>query len=129
MYNFGVGDVIKVFYFNVLHRYRKIFVFIGVCTDYSVHHRSFTVQNSYGSEFVRIHFTLGAPYIVAVDVMESSSRKRHIRMYNQKRMHFMSKGIDLGLKNADIYQDPANFLYRIPLSKIEKKRLRRKFRI
>lgn len=131
MYNFGVGDLVKVFYFNVLHRYRKIFMFTGICTDYSILHRSFTLQNFYGSEFVRIHFMLGAPYIVAISVLlKNPLWKRQMKMYYQKRTRFAGGAAHLtSLQNAGPYQDPANYIYRIPLSKIERKRLRRKFRI
>jgi len=130
MYSFGVGDVIKVFYFNIVHRYRKIFTFTGVCVNYSLHHRSFTLQNFYGSEFLRIHFLLGAPFIVAIDVLKSYSiRRRQARMYYLKKMSFAAKSEDLTHKIPTTYSDPADFLYRIPLANIERKRLRKKFRV
>jgi ribosomal protein L19 len=130
MYNFAVGDVVKVFYFNVLHRYRKIFTFTGVCINYSLLHRSFTLQNFYGSEFLRIHFTLGAPYIVAIDVLKTYFLKnRQARMHYYKKMSFVAKANDLSYKAVTGYKDPIDFLYRIPLAKTERKRLRRKFRI
>lgn len=129
MSNFGVGDVIKISYFNVLHHYRKIFTFTGLCINYSALHRSFTVQNYYGSEFVRIHFTLGAPYIVAIDILRTYSLKKHLaRMHYQKKMHFIARSAEPRTVVGG-YEDPTDFIYRIPLSKTERKRLRRKFRI
>lgn len=130
MYNFGVGDVVKVFYFNVLYRYRKIFTFTGICVDYSMVHKSFVLQNFYGSEFLRIHFTLGAPYIVAIDLLKTYSlTSRKARLYYYKKMKFVAQAQDLTYKAVTNYQDPLDFLYRTPLARTERRRLRRKFRI
>jgi ribosomal protein L19 len=129
--NFNLGSVVKVFYFLTLNKYRRMFSFIGICTNFNKKTKSFTLKNFYGNEFVTISFLMASPNIVAVDVLTSYNFKfSQSKLHNFKKIKLFAKTDLPSLKLPEQKKDPLFFLYETKFINLtEKKRLRNKFRL
>jgi ribosomal protein L19 len=128
---FRAGDVVKVFYFLTLAKYRKIFTFVGFCTSYNLKRGSFTLQNFHGPEFLVISFMIGAPNIVAIDILTSYNfTSRLSKLYYFRKLRLGVKTDVLSAKRVYRRKDPMDYIYKSrTLVNSEKKRLRNKFRV
>jgi ribosomal protein L19 len=126
---FKAGDVLKVFYFLTLTRFRKMFSFVGLCTHFSS--KTFTIRNFYGSEFVTINFLINSPNIVKIDKLTSYNFKfKKSRLNNLKRFRLIGRTDLLSEKPVDSRKDPLSFFFKSRnITSKEKKRLRNKFRL
>ena len=131
MPTFNTADVIKVFYFTNITKHRRMFIFTGLCTNLNKKTRAFTVKNFCGTEFVTFSFQLGAPNIVAIDVLRSYNFKfRQSKLVATKKLHLLSRTDAPSPKRPAVRKDALSFFY-IPktIYPKEKKRLRHKFRL
>lgn len=128
---FGAGDVVKVFYFLNLTKFRKIFTFVGFCINFNKKSKTFTLQNFYGPEFLIINFILGSPNIVAIDLLQSYNfSSRLSKLYHFKKLRLSVNTDILSSKRVYKKKDPLDHIYKLKMiTHHEKKRLRNKFRV
>lgn len=83
----GRGDVVRILYFLVQSKFRKIFVFSGVCTNLKKSSATFSLQNYHGREMVEVNFIFRSPFIISLEKLNSynfsSSLKNlsHLKKY------------------------------------------------
>lgn len=131
MWKFAAGDVIKIFYFMNLTKHRRMFVFSGICTNLNKKTKTFTLKNFFGSEFVTFTFIIGAPNIVAIDLLTSYNFKfKQSKLHNIKKFRLIGKTDLFSAKFFERRRDALSYFY-IPSTIFpkEKKRLRNKFRL
>lgn len=76
--NISYGVAIKVLYFLVIGKSRKIFIFSGVCNKINKKAKTFSLQNFHGRERVNINFIYNSPFIIRLEELKSynfSSKK------------------------------------------------------
>lgn len=129
--NFFAGDVIKVFYFLTLSKYRKMFHFLGLCTKYNIKTKTFTLKNFYGPEFVSINFLLNSPNIVKIDKITSYNFfSKTSKFKNKKKFRLIGKTDLITEKYVEKKENPLRYFYKSRnIASSEKKRLRNKFRL
>ena len=126
---FKLGDVLKVYYLYRLGKFRRVFSFIGVCVKLG---KTFTIQNNYNKELVRLNFVLDSPNIFTIQKLTSYNftvkkpslhKLRKLRLLSKtdliRIMYFPDPPIDLAF---DIFK-PGKVTAK------ERKRLRDKFRV
>jgi len=129
---FKTGDVVKIYFLQRLSKFRRIFSFIGLCTNFNKKTKNFTLQNFYGNEFVRLTLPVFSPNLFKLSVLTSYNFKfKKSKLYNYKKMHLFSK--------TDLLSPPSpppvsyqlqKYVYQSGnLRTKEKKRLRNKFRV
>lgn len=128
---FNRGDVIKVFFFQTLIKFRRMFSFVGICTNFNKKTKTFTLKNFYGTEFITLNFLINSPNIVKIDKLTSynfsfkQSKLKHI-----KKFRLIGRTDLISEKNIFSKQNVLNYFYKTKnISLKEKKRLRNKFRL
>lgn len=133
--NIFFGVAIKILYFLVVGRSRKIFIFSGVCSKVNKRAHTFSLQNFHGREKVTVSFIYNSPFIIRLEKLKSynfSSKKKkklktkkdfNITYWNDSPYGFMF--ISSFKKALDAYE----YLYNVVQNVSERKRLRRKFRV
>lgn len=128
---FVTGDVIKVFYFLTLTRFRRMFSFVGLCTNLNLKTKTFTVKNFYGPEFISLNFLIESPNIVKVDKLTSYNFSfRKSKLNTMKKFRLIGRTDLISEKPVIFRRDPLDFFFKSQtISSKEKKRLRNKFRL
>lgn len=133
--NIFFGVAVKILYFLVIGRLRKIFIFSGVCNKVNKRSHTFSLQNFHGREKVVVSFIYNSPFIIRLEKLKSynfSSEKKkkrrtkkdfNITYWNDPSYGFMFIS---SLKRA---LDTYDYLYNVAQNVSERKRLRRKFRV
>ena len=127
--SFSAGDVLKIYYFTTINRYRRMFTFVGLCT--SKKKFSFTLQNYYGKEFIIHNFCFFSPNILLLKKLLSYNfSSRLSKLYYFKKLRLKSKTDNFNLNLSTTSLDPTFYIYQSKYLKTkEKKRLRNKFRV
>lgn len=125
------GDVLKVFYFQTLIKFRKMFSFTGICTNFNQKTKTFTLKNFYGSEFLILNFLINSPNIVKIDKLASYNFSfRQSKLKHIKKFKLIGRTDPLSEKNTSIKNNLLDYFYKTKnISSREKKRLRNKFRL
>lgn len=126
---FQQGDVLKIFYFMTLTKYRRMFSFIGICVNKTS--QTFTLQNYHNSEFVIMSFFLNSPNLISLHKLTSYNFSfNQKRLHNIKRFKLFKKTDIISLNLLEKRQDPLPFFYKpVTIYPKEKKRIRNKFRL
>lgn len=125
------GDVIKIFYFLTLTKFRRMFSFVGICTNYNQKTKTFTLKNFYGSEFMTLNFLIDSPNIVKIDKLTSYNFYfRQSKLKNIKKFRLIGRTDLISEKSVINRKNVLNYFYKTKnISSREKKRLRNKFRL
>jgi ribosomal protein L19 len=131
--NLAVGSVAKLYYFNVLRKKRKIFIFTGICTAYNKKTGTFNLRNTLsGGVSAEINFSLSSPHIIELQILVGYNfqrfRRRRALELERPRVGFF-KGNRRLVTNPKLSLDPYDYLYSPVVAFSERQRLRRKFRI
>ena len=123
------GDVLKVFYFLTLTKFRRMFSFVGICTNYNQKTKTFTLKNFYGSEFITLNFLINSPNIVKIDKLTSynfyfrQSKLKHI-----KKFRLIGRTDLISDKNIINRKNVLDYFYKTKnIPSKEKKKLKKKF--
>ena len=65
-FNIKIGDPLRLFYFLVIKKKRKVFSFLGFCLTISLNTLNFCLANSWGNQFLKITFPLISPFILSL---------------------------------------------------------------
>lgn len=128
---FKLGKVYRILFFLRQQRYRKIFIFTGICKFLRKRARTFTLQNYHGSECVEINFLYDSPFIIWLEELRSynffvtSKYRQHKKPIKITSLNDFLTYIPLLVEGLDAY----NFLYAANTEASEKRRIRFKFRI
>lgn len=125
------GTVYKIYHSLTLNKYRRMFNFVGICTNSNNKTKTFTIKNFYGKEFVTMTFLKISPNIVKIDVLTSYNFKfNKSKLKNIKKFNLFGKTDLISEKPVDQLPNPFKYFHKTKnmLSK-ERKRLRNKFRI
>lgn len=130
---FKTGDVVKIYFLQRISRYRRVFSFIGLCTNFNKRTRNFTLQNYYGREYVQISLPFFSPNLFSSQILTSYNFKTSkSKLVNFKKTTLTSKTDILRVPNYKIDRQLVleKFIYQSSaLKSKEKKRLRNKFRV
>lgn len=131
MISINRGDVIKVFYFQTLIKFRRMFTFTGICTSFNKKTKTFTLKNFYGAEFMTLNFLFNSPNIVKIDKLTSYNFYfRQSKLNHIKKFKLIGRTDPISEKIIDNKKNMLDYFYKTKniVSK-EKKRLRNKFRL
>ena len=62
-----------------LNRFRKIFIFTGVCVKFNKKSRSFTLKNLQGRELIEINLLVDSPFLIRIENMKGYDFDKKIR--------------------------------------------------
>jgi len=132
--NLAVGSVVKLYYFNVLRKKRKIFIFTGICTVYNKKTGTFTLSNTLsGGVSAEICFSVSSPHIVVLQLLVGYNfqrfRRRRALASKRSKIQVSKGGNSRLITNTKLSLDPYDYLYSPVVAFSERQRLRRKFRI
>jgi hypothetical protein len=86
-----VGVVLKVLFFLVQGKSRKIFISSGICVKVSKKGRTFTLQNFHGKEKILVNFIFSSPYIIRLQELSSynfSLKKKRAKIFRDYRLSY-----------------------------------------
>lgn len=61
-----VGLPLRIFYFLVIKKKRKVFSFLGFCLSLNYNTMNFCLANTWGTQFLKITFPLICPFILSI---------------------------------------------------------------
>ena len=129
---FDTSQVIKIYYILTLRKFRRVFSFTGLCTDFNKKKKTFTLQNYYGNELIKLNFPIFSPNILNTFFSKNYNfKKKKSKLRTFKKIKFTSKTSNYRLffkKNKIL--DALNYIY-LPKTLLitEKRRLLKKFRL
>lgn len=65
-FNLKIGYPIRIFYFLVIKKKRKVFSFLGFCLSLNYNNLNFCLANTWGNQFLKITFPLVCPFIISL---------------------------------------------------------------
>lgn len=128
--DFTRGSALKIYYFLVLGKYRKIFTLTGVCDHYRSSVKTFGLQGQHGTETVQVKASFGAPYIVILESLKSYNFTDKFGKFRRTKTYKIGPYNDpMPVLSAKQLFDPYDYLYAPFVAPAERQRLRRKFRL
>lgn len=126
--DFNKGTVLRVLFFLILKKFRRTFIFVGICKKYRKKQNSFTLQNYYyGSrELVEINFLFYSPYLTKAERLTSYNFKKTSKNFNFKLESFNDTRIYIDLERKF---DPYDYIFGSKITFPERHRIRIKFRL
>ncbi|HMP27987.1 MAG TPA: hypothetical protein PKD85_00205 [Saprospiraceae bacterium] len=125
------GAVLRILYFLTLGRFRKIFIFTGLCIKSNKRAGTYTLQNFHGKDVVEINFSQDSPYIVSFDKLltynfDSKTKGNRLDLTKRYRLKHQPYKRPVGISEKRI--DPYDYIYSSTVILPERQRIRRKFR-
>lgn len=65
-FKFFTGVPVRLFYFLVIKKKRKVFSFLGFCLSISLNTMNFCLANTIGNQFLKITFPLICPFVLSI---------------------------------------------------------------
>lgn len=86
-FKLNVGDPIRLFYFLVIKKKRKIFSFLGFCLSINKNTLNFSLANTVGNQFLKITFPFICPFIISMH----RNYKYNVLDFRIKKFYFKKK--------------------------------------
>lgn len=86
---FDTSQVIKIYYILTLRKFRRVFSFTGLCTDFNK--KTFTLQNYYGNELIKLNFPIFSPNILNTFLIKNYNFKKKVNCVLLKKLNLHQK--------------------------------------